>query len=114
MVRVLNRGPEAASRQAARLLAGCFASPHHDDILYTNDLLVMVEILLRELPSQALDESAAFAECYRAVIAKSAVARRHRCSLARQVLEDCSEYERSTPAVQARCKEALVTLGDAP
>merc|ERR1712226_582594 len=107
LLQVVNRGDCLQSRQAAQILAGCLALPNSEELLYTNDVRVLVEILLREIPRHAEDEEAHHAECLKMLVMRCPVARTHRSEDASLVLNDYSNYHGATAAVRLQCTETL-------
>lgn len=113
LLQVLNRGDDARSLRAAELLgsglavssvAGC------SGFLYTNDARVLLEILLRELPSHVEDAHARHAECLRAALSACKTLRSHRREETICMLEDCRDAARAPAAVRLKCAEALALL----
>mmetsp|Transcript_22551 Transcript_22551/g.63171 ORF Transcript_22551/g.63171 Transcript_22551/m.63171 type:complete len:330 (-) Transcript_22551:142-1131(-) len=113
LLQVINRADERRRLRALKVLAGCLAQPGSDGLLYTNDVRVLVEILLRELPAHATDAAAfaCHAECFKAVAARCGAARAHRRGDVLQVLGDLSQDEQSEPAVRGQCAEMLDAMG---
>lgn len=115
LLQVINRADKKRRLRALKVLSGCLVLPDSDGLLYTNDVRVLVEILLRELPKHVEDEVAfgCHAECFKALTLRCDAARVHRREQAVQVLQDLCEDEHSTPAVRSKCAEVLEAFGEA-
>lgn len=109
LLQVVNRGDEVRSLRAVKVLTGCLSCLGGQNILYTNDVRVLVEILQRELPkrAEAASEFACYAECLRALFACCDAARQHRHDEVVQLLEDLRDDESCDAAVRAKCAEVL-------
>jgi len=115
LLQVVNRADVKRRLRALKVLSGCLCRPGSERLLYTNDVRVLVEILLRELPNHADDEQAftCHADCFEALATRCEVARNHRRSDVLQVLHDLQEDERSTPITRNRCAAiAAVVVAD--
>lgn len=112
LLQVVNRAELVRRMRAVKVLGGCLALPDSEKLLYTNDARVLVEILLRELPAQAKDETsfACHADCFQVLAARCRAAHTHRKEEAQQVLQDLLEDDQSQPGVQAKCAEVLAAL----
>lgn len=112
LLQVINRADEQRRLRALKVLAGCLTRPNSERLLYTNDVRVLVEILLRELPNFATDSSAfeCHAECFKALVTRCEAARTHRREKALQVLEDLRDDDRCEAAVRVKCSEVLTVL----
>lgn len=112
LLQVLNRAEPERRLRAVKILADCLILPGSENLLYTNDVRVLVEILLRELPYQASKEAAfvCYAKCYQALIRRYAAARDHRRDEALQVLQDLHGFARDHPRVQEKCAEIVAVL----
>lgn len=114
LLQMVNRSDEERSLRAVKVLTGCLLTPAGQDLLYTNDAHVLVEILLRELPNRI--ERAAqflcFAECLRALEMKCKAARDHRRADVIQVLQDLRDDERNEAAAREKCGEVLTVMAN--
>lgn len=110
LLQVVNSGDSLQSCQAAGILAACLALPSSEELLYTNDIRVLVEILEREIPRHAEDPEARHAECLRALLMRCTVARNHRTEDVSRVLEDVRNYACAAPEVRVKCGEAMTYL----
>lgn len=112
LLQVINRAEPRRRSRALKVLTGCLSLEGSEGLLYTNDLRVLVEILLRELPDSAWDPAAfaCHADCYKALVLRCLAARVHRRDDALQVFEDIREDERCDPLVRGQCTEVLQTL----
>jgi len=112
LLQVVNRADEKRRMRALKVLAGCLALPSSESLLYTNDVRVLVEILLRELPNHSGDAAsfACHADCFKALVARCGAARAHRTSEALQVIEDLYHDEDNESAVRAKCAEVLSVI----
>mmetsp|Transcript_86618 Transcript_86618/g.278083 ORF Transcript_86618/g.278083 Transcript_86618/m.278083 type:complete len:192 (+) Transcript_86618:528-1103(+) len=112
LLQVINRGLDERPLRALKVLAGCLAIGGSESLLYTNDIRVLVEILLRELPVHAKNATAfaCHADCYKALVRRCEAARTHRRDEIVQVLEDLRDYESCDPKVRQHCSEALAVL----
>jgi len=105
LLQIVNRADVKRRLRALKVLTGCLSRPGSERLLYTNDVRVLVEILLRELPNHA-DEEQAFichADCFKTLARRCEVARGHRRSEVLQVLHDIQEDDRSTPIMRDQC-----------
>lgn len=116
LLQVVNRRSDRHRRlRAVKLYSGCFAMPNGAQFLYTNDKRVLVEILMRELPTYSSpQEFVCYAECYRALVAQCEMARSHLQQDALQLFGDLSEGELNPPEVREKCKEVLALLTSNP
>jgi len=105
LLQVVNRTDVKRRLRALKVITGCLSRPGSERLLYTNDLRVLVEILLRELPNHADDEQAfiCHADCFKALARRCEVAREHRRSEVLQVLHDLQEDDHSTPIIRDQC-----------
>jgi hypothetical protein len=112
LLQVINRADAHRRMRAVKVLAGCLLLPNSEDLLYTNDIRVLVEILLRELPNHARDAPAfaCHADCFKALTERCEVARSHRHDEVLQLLEDLQEDERNEPTVRTKCAEVLQAM----
>lgn len=112
LLQMINRADKNRRLRACKVLAGFLSMPNSDCILYTNDVRVLVEILLREMPNDAYDASAFMcqADCFKALALRSEAARKHRKEEVLQVLEDLRADERNDASVRAKCAEVLRVL----
>lgn len=115
LLQVVNRADEKRRMRALKVLAGCLAQPSSESLLYTNDVRVLIEILLRELPNHAGNAQAfaCHAECFKAIAMRCKVARAHRRDDVLQVLEDLNQDERNECVVRSQCAEMLAVMGGA-
>lgn len=115
LLQVINRADKKRQLRAVKVLSGSLALEGSERLLYTNDIRVLVEILLRELPNSAGDAVAfgCHAECFKALAGRCEAARSHRRVEAMQVLVDLRADEQSEPAVRKKCAEVLAVLGGA-
>merc|ERR1719215_41014 len=113
LLQVINRADKRRRLRAVKVLAGCLTLPNSERLLYTNDIRVLVEILLRELPNNAGDAVAfgCHAECFKALTQRCKAARAHRKEEALQVLGKLCEDEKNEPAVRRKSAEVLTALG---
>jgi len=109
LLQVINRADMRRRLRALKVLSGCLSRPSSERLLYTNDVRVLVEILLRELPNHAEDATAfaAYADCFKVVASIYAAARTHRRSETLQVFEDLCEDERLPSDMREKCREVL-------
>lgn len=116
LLQILNRSPERMRRlRAVKLYLGCFEMPNGADFLYTNDKRVLVEILMRELPTYTITaEFLCYADCYRALVSQCEAARTHQQQEALQVLGDLEEREENPREVREKCTEILLLLRCSP
>jgi len=112
LLQVINRADKKRRLRAVKVLAGCLALPNSERLLYTNDVRVLVEILLRELPNCAGDTVAfaCHADCFKALATRCEAARAHRREEALQVLEDLRDDDRCESTVRGKCAEVLAAL----
>eukprot|EP00931_Biecheleriopsis_adriatica_P044254 TRINITY_DN25296_c1_g1_i1.p1 TRINITY_DN25296_c1_g1~~TRINITY_DN25296_c1_g1_i1.p1 ORF type:complete len:319 (+),score=68.78 TRINITY_DN25296_c1_g1_i1:40-996(+) len=112
LLQIINRCDEKRQQRALKVLAGCFALPESQNLLYTNDARILVEILLRELPKHVENPRAfeSYSNCMKALASCSEAARMHRREEALQVLEDLREDERLELSVRRHCSEVLAVL----
>jgi len=105
LLQVVNRADVKRRLRALKVLTGCLSRPGSERLLYTNDVRVLVEILLRELPNHADKEQAfiCYADCLKALASRCEEARKHRRSDVLQVLHDLQEDEHGTPIIQDQC-----------
>lgn len=112
LLQVINRADRKRRLRALKVLAGCLALEGSERLLFTNDVRVLVEILLRELPNSAAD-AASFGchlECFKALTQRCEGARAHRQDEAMQVLKSLCEDSRSEASVREKCAEALAAV----
>jgi len=115
LLQVVNRADVKRRLRALKVLSGCLAKPSSESLLYTNDVRVLVEILLRELPN-SVEDSVAFAchaECFKALAARCSAAREHRRTEALQVFGDLYEDQQNEPKVREKCAEVLTVMAQA-
>jgi len=115
LLQVVNRGERMRRLRAVKLYSGCFMMPNGAQFLYTNDKRVLVEILMRELPTYtAPAEFVCYAECYRALIAQCEMARAHLHGEAIQLFGYLGEEQQNPPEVRGKCAEVLALLRSSP
>lgn len=115
LLQVVNRGERMRRLRAVKLYSGCFAMPNGADFLYTNDKRVLVEILLRELPTYTDPaEFVCYAECYRALVSQCEMANAHLHQDLVQMFEDVEENVLSPPEVRKKCIEVLALVRPGP
>lgn len=112
LIQMVNRGDEMRRITAMKVLTDCLRTPGTDSLLYTNDVRVLVEILLRELPNHASNSGLflCHAECFKALAERFPAARVHRQQEVVQVLEDLRDDETNSMDVQSMCSEVLAAL----
>jgi len=105
LLQVVNRADVKRRLRALKVLTGCLNQPGSETLLYTNDIRVLVEILLRELPNHTDEEQAfkCYADCLKALTMRCKVAREHRRAEVLQVLHDLQEDDSSMPVVRDQC-----------
>lgn len=115
LLQVINRADKKRRLRAVKVITGSLASNGSERLLYTNDIRVLVEILLRELPNSASDAVAfgCHAECFKTLAQRCEVARTHRRVEAMQLLVDLKADFQSEPAVRGKCSEVLAAIGGA-
>mmetsp|Transcript_127143 Transcript_127143/g.220411 ORF Transcript_127143/g.220411 Transcript_127143/m.220411 type:complete len:356 (-) Transcript_127143:69-1136(-) len=115
LLQMVNRSDQERSLRAVKVLTGCLLTPAGQNLLYTNDAHVLVEILLRELPDRvaSASEFSCFAECLRALEMKCKAARDHRRAEVIQILEDLRDDERTDSAARGKCMEVLAVMASA-
>jgi len=112
LIQMINRCDEKRVMRALKVVAGCLALPSSESLLYTNDIRVLVEILLREMPNQSGDAAAfaCHADCFKALVARCEAARAHRPGEALQVIKDLYHDENNGAAVRTKCAEVLSVI----
>lgn len=115
LLQVVNRSERMRRLRAVKLYSGCFAQPQGADFLYTNDKRVLVEILIRELPTYTItEEFLCYAECYRALVSQCDSAKEHQQQEAVQVFADLGEREQNPQEIRNKCAEMLIFLRSSP
>jgi hypothetical protein len=109
LIQMINRCDEKRVSRALKVLAGCLALPCSESLMYTNDIRVLVEILLRELPNRSGDAAAfaCHADCFKALVVRCEVARAHRLDETLQVMKDLHHDGNIDVAVRTKCAEVL-------
>lgn len=109
LLQVINRSDNQRRLRAVKVLTGCLSTPCGGNFLFTNDALVLVEILMRELPIHAGDPAffVPHADCFKVLTQRSEPARLHRRDEVRQMLEDLRDHELNPAEVRAKCAEVL-------
>jgi hypothetical protein len=109
LLQVVNRAERPRRLRAVKLYTGCFTMPNGGvDFLYTNDKRVLVEILIREMPTYSNPaEFVGYAECYRALASHCDAARAHLQQDVIQLFEDLGDNDQSPPEVRKKCAEVL-------
>lgn len=112
LLQVVNRGDEGRKSRALKILTGCLDLPGGSCLLYTNDALVLIEILLRELPCVAEDPASfeVHAKCLLAITRSSCAARVHRHDEMVQMLGDVREDQRNPLDVRQTCARLVELL----
>uniref|UniRef100_A0A7S0ZQB7 SPIN90/Ldb17 leucine-rich domain-containing protein n=1 Tax=Noctiluca scintillans TaxID=2966 RepID=A0A7S0ZQB7_NOCSC len=112
LLQVINRGDGGRRARAAKILTGCLALPQGERLLYTNDVLVLIEILLRELPCTAGDVGGfeAHANCLLALTRRCGPAGSNRRGEFVQIIVDVRDDERNPQAVRRTCTQMLASL----
>lgn len=112
LLQVVNRSDPVRTLRALKVLSGCLSRPSSENFLYTNDVRVLVEILIRELPSHVGDDASftVHIDCFKALVTRCRAARDHRPEDAREVLRELSEDEQTSAAVRTKCAEVLSDL----
>lgn len=115
LLQVINRADVKRRLRSLKVLTGFLLRPGSESLLYTNDVRVLVEILIRELPTHAeeVKEFEACADCFKALANRCAVARTHRRSEILQVFEDLHADEQASLEVREKCYEVLQMMGQA-
>mmetsp|Transcript_50257 Transcript_50257/g.106786 ORF Transcript_50257/g.106786 Transcript_50257/m.106786 type:complete len:327 (+) Transcript_50257:74-1054(+) len=118
LLQVINRGLDARPSRALKVLTGCLSLSGSDHLMYTNDVRVLVEIIQRELPAQAElaahGDFACYANCYKALVMRSAPARVHCRDDMLEVLQSLESDPRCDAEVHRHCKEALAIMAKFP
>jgi len=115
LIQVVNRSDPERRFRAIKVLKSCLLMPTTENLLYTNDARVLVEILIREFPNHVTDDTA-FAEhidCFKVLTWRCEPAREHRRDELVQVLTDLSQDEANLPGVRAKSAEVLTLLSEA-
>jgi len=111
LVQLVNHGnSQAASLLAEMVEAESSSTMQEPGLLYKNDIPVLVDILMRELPLHHGSEKAEHAACLQALLKTYRVARQHRCEDVRSILADAVESTASSATVKRLCSEALQGL----
>mmetsp|Transcript_10835 Transcript_10835/g.24813 ORF Transcript_10835/g.24813 Transcript_10835/m.24813 type:complete len:372 (+) Transcript_10835:140-1255(+) len=114
LIQVVNKCDPERRFRAIKVLKSCLLMPTTENLLFTNDACVLVEILLRELPNQVADE-VAFAEhidCFKVLTWRCDAARTHRRDELVNILTEISEEEGNLASVRAKSAEALTLLAE--
>lgn len=116
LMHMVNRGDEQRQIRAVKILTDCLSMPSGDTFLYTNDVKVLVEILMREMQSTAEDSAAVanfltFADCLQALVTCSVAAREHRHQEMVQVLGYICEARHLHSHVRGACSKVLAIVG---
>jgi hypothetical protein len=115
LLQTVNRGDRPRKIRAVKLYTGCFMKPNGANFLYTNDKRVLVEILIRELPTyRDPSEFICYADCYKALTSQCEVARAHLHQDAIQLFTDLHENDQSPYEVREQCAEVLAFLRSSP
>lgn len=112
LLQVVNRCLGARSLRGVKILAGCLQLDGSENLLYTNDVRVLVEVLERELPNHAGDAAAfvVYAECFKGLFRRYEVARAHRNAQIIQILKDLCDDQQISPVVNEKCSEILMIV----
>merc|ERR1719198_2352731 len=109
LLQIINRSDEGRRLRAVKVLAGCLSKPSSENLLYTNDVRVLVEILMRELPCHAGDATVfnLYMDCFAVLCFRCPAAKIHRRLELTQVLEDIRDDDRNPNLVREKCQEIL-------
>lgn len=112
LMQIVNRSDPTRTLRALKVLSGILSRPSSRDFVYTNDVCVLVEILVRELPVRVGNAAslAVYADCFKALIMRCQVAREHRSEEAMSVLRELTADEQLSSTVRRKCAEVLCEL----
>lgn len=109
---LVNTGPRCRCLRAIKLLTGVLEMPGGESYLYTTDIHIWLEILMRELPKFRTDELdfVAYADLITTLFNRCPAARTHRRDEIVELLEELRDYDGTPPAVNGKCSEVLTSI----
>jgi len=106
---LVNRGTTVRKLRAIKLLAAVVEMPGGESYLYSNDINIWLELMLRELPEcrENEEEFAVFADFLATLFRRCPASRMHRQQDLIQMFEDFQEGEGTAPLVRTKSEELL-------
>lgn len=112
LMQIVNRSDPTRTLRALKVLSGILSKPSSRDFVCTNDVRVLVEILVRELPVHVGNAASlvVYADCLKALVMRCRVAREHRSEEVMSVLRELSDDDQPSSTVRRKCAEVLCEL----